>query len=113
VVLGALPPRARMRQEPGEIVELQGPLRSVLRALAKRGITSVLVEGGAHVHGEFLRRGLWDELRLFIAPRIAGADALSWAGFAGKRRMQDALQATLKDIHRIGPDVLMVLRPKQ
>ncbi|HEY2031828.1 MAG TPA: bifunctional diaminohydroxyphosphoribosylaminopyrimidine deaminase/5-amino-6-(5-phosphoribosylamino)uracil reductase RibD, partial [Myxococcales bacterium] len=70
VVLGALPRRARMRQEPGEIVELQGPLRSALRRLAKRGITSVLVEGGAQVHGEFLRRGLWDELRLFIAPRI-------------------------------------------
>jgi diaminohydroxyphosphoribosylaminopyrimidine deaminase/5-amino-6-(5-phosphoribosylamino)uracil reductase len=113
VVLGTLPRGARMRSEPGEIIELQGPLRRGLRKLAKRGITSVLVEGGARVHGDFLRQGLWDELRLFVAPRIAGADALSWAGFEGKRRMQDALNATLNDVQRIGPDVLLMLRPKR
>jgi len=112
VILGTLPERARMRREPGEILELQGPLRGALRKLAKRGITSVLVEGGARVHGEFLRQKLWDELRLFVAPRIAGADALSWAGFPGKRRMQDALNAKVNDVRRIGPDVLLVLRPK-
>src|SRR5207248_7648985 len=43
VVLGATPPRARMLRQPGETVAESGPLRAVLRRLARRGITSVLV----------------------------------------------------------------------
>jgi len=71
----------------------------------------VLVEGGASVHGAFLREKLWDELRLFIAPRIAGKDALSWAGLEGPAQMSMALQANLTELQRIGDDVLLRLRP--
>jgi diaminohydroxyphosphoribosylaminopyrimidine deaminase / 5-amino-6-(5-phosphoribosylamino)uracil reductase len=113
VVLGALPPRAKMLRERGETLALQGPLRSVLRRLAARGLTSVLVEGGARVHGAFVRDGLWDELRLFIAPRLAGSDALSWAAFKGPLRMRDALGAMLLDVRRIEDDVLLRLRRQQ
>jgi len=34
-------------------------------------------------HESFLSRKLWDELYLFIAPRVAGEGGLSWAGFEG------------------------------
>jgi diaminohydroxyphosphoribosylaminopyrimidine deaminase/5-amino-6-(5-phosphoribosylamino)uracil reductase len=111
IVLGKLPPRAKMLREPGETLQLQGPLRKVLKRIAARGLTSVLVEGGAAVHGAFLREKLWDELRLFISPRIAGADALSWAGLKGAAKMRDALQATLVEQQRVGEDVLLRLRP--
>ena len=110
-VLGKLPARARMRSEPGETFELEGTVKKALRQIAGRGYTSVLVEGGATVHGAFLRAKLWDELRLFVAPKIAGADALSWAGFAGPRKMRDALNARLLDVQRVGPDLLLTLRP--
>src|SRR5262249_20294922 len=72
VVLGDTPKDAKLLKEPGETVIARGPLREVLQDLAKRGLTSVLVEGGANVHGQFLAEGLWDELRLFIAPKIFG-----------------------------------------
>lgn len=50
-------------------------LREVLRELARRGIGSLLVEGGPSVHASFLREGLVDEARIFIAPKlISGAD---------------------------------------
>jgi diaminohydroxyphosphoribosylaminopyrimidine deaminase/5-amino-6-(5-phosphoribosylamino)uracil reductase len=113
IVLGSLSPRARMRREPGETLQLSGSLPKVLKQIAGRGLTSVLVEGGAQIHGAFLKEKLWDELRLFISPRIAGADALSWAGFKGPSKMRDALQATLVDQQRIGEDVLLRLRPEQ
>jgi diaminohydroxyphosphoribosylaminopyrimidine deaminase/5-amino-6-(5-phosphoribosylamino)uracil reductase len=106
VVLGAVPRRARMLREPGETVSLKGGLAGVLRELARLGITSVLVEGGAAVHGEFLRTGLWDELRLFIAPRLFGADALSWAGFRGA-----PIDVRLRAVALVGPDLLLTLRP--
>src|SRR5438128_1786214 len=84
VVLGRIPPRARLLREPGDTVSEQGPLAAILRRLAERGITTVLVEGGARVHGEFLDEGLWDELRLFVAPKVFGADAISWAERKGR-----------------------------
>lgn len=106
VVLGMPPRNARLLREPGETIVAKGPLREVLRDLAKRGLTSVLVEGGARVHGEFLRTGLWDELRLFVAPKIFGAGALSWAAFDVQREL------TLRNVARIGDDLLLTLRPR-
>ena len=105
VVLGEIPKRARILREPGETLIERGPVRGVLRRLAARGITSVLVEGGARVHGEFLRAGSWDELRLFVAPKIFGPDGLSWAGDASRYPL------SLRTVKRVGSDVLLVLRP--
>lgn len=50
------------RLDPGE----------VLRLLGVRGITSVLVEGGAAVHGAFLAARLVDRVNLFYAPIFIG-----------------------------------------
>ncbi len=47
-----------------------------LRALAERGLTRVLCEGGPHVLGEVIRAGLLDDLCLTISPQLAGGDAL-------------------------------------
>ena len=111
VVLGMPPPRARLLREPGETVISKGPLKRVLRDLAKRGLTSVLVEGGAAVHGAFLKAGLWDELRLFVAPKLAGEGALSWAGFPGVSSMDKALHARIASVAQVGPDLLVIARP--
>ena len=47
-------------------------LSELLCFLGQRDITSVLVEGGARVHGAFYRQNLVDELLLFYAPCIIG-----------------------------------------
>jgi diaminohydroxyphosphoribosylaminopyrimidine deaminase/5-amino-6-(5-phosphoribosylamino)uracil reductase len=107
VVLGTIPRRARMRRQPGETLAESGPLRAVLRRLARRGITSVLVEGGAAVHGEFLKTGLWDELRLFVAPKIFGKGALSWAGLSAPVE-----GLSIESVQRLGVDVLLIVRPR-
>ena len=107
VILGMPPPKARLLRQPGETIVAKGPIKSVLRDLARRGLTSVLVEGGANVHGQFLARDLWDELRLFIAPKVFGRQELSWAGLDERRDME------LRDVARIGDDVLLTLRAKK
>lgn len=109
IVLGGIPQRAQMLRQPGETWSERGPLRAVLRRLAGRGVTSVLVEGGARVHGEFLRARLWDELRLFVAPKVFGEGALSWAGYEGAPLANLALLS----VERVGPDLLLVLRPER
>ncbi|MBI2756652.1 MAG: bifunctional diaminohydroxyphosphoribosylaminopyrimidine deaminase/5-amino-6-(5-phosphoribosylamino)uracil reductase RibD [Chloroflexi bacterium] len=57
-------------------------LAVVLRALAERGVLQVLVEGGAFVHGSFLRSGYADGLALYVGNAVLGASgAPLFAGF--------------------------------
>jgi diaminohydroxyphosphoribosylaminopyrimidine deaminase/5-amino-6-(5-phosphoribosylamino)uracil reductase len=46
---------------------------AVLNDLASRGITRLLVEGGAGVHASFLNRGLADRLEVFRSPMLLGS----------------------------------------
>ena len=55
-------------------------LRSALRELARRGISSVLIEGGGRTLGEAFRRNLVDEVRFFIAPVIQGGNVPAVSG---------------------------------
>lgn len=45
-----------------------GNLREILGDLYKRGIQSLMVEGGARLLQHFIDEGLWDEARVEIAP---------------------------------------------
>ena len=51
-------------------------MRALLEALAQRGITRVLAEGGAGIAGALLRDGLVDHLAWFHAPGVMGGDGL-------------------------------------
>jgi diaminohydroxyphosphoribosylaminopyrimidine deaminase/5-amino-6-(5-phosphoribosylamino)uracil reductase len=50
-------------------------VRAALRDLAAQGVGTVLLEGGPTLHAAFLRAGLVDEARVFLAPKLlSGAD---------------------------------------
>jgi diaminohydroxyphosphoribosylaminopyrimidine deaminase/5-amino-6-(5-phosphoribosylamino)uracil reductase len=51
-------------------------LVAVLKVLAERGITRLMVEGGPTVAGSFVRADLVDEAALFRAPAPIGADGI-------------------------------------
>jgi diaminohydroxyphosphoribosylaminopyrimidine deaminase/5-amino-6-(5-phosphoribosylamino)uracil reductase len=48
-------------------------LDEVLSDLARLGVQSILVEGGARTIGSFLEAGLADRAALFVAKRLLGA----------------------------------------
>lgn len=48
------------------------PLKNILKALYEMNISSVLIEGGANVFSQFLKENLFDDIYLFIAPKIIG-----------------------------------------
>jgi diaminohydroxyphosphoribosylaminopyrimidine deaminase/5-amino-6-(5-phosphoribosylamino)uracil reductase len=50
---------------------------AALEALAARGITSVLCEGGAGIAASLLRNGLVDRIAWFHAPKVLGSDAVA------------------------------------
>lgn len=61
-------------------------LPQLLEALRARGITSILVEGGAGLAASFWREGLVDRLILVRAPVVFGGGALNaFAGFPALR----------------------------
>lgn len=49
------------------------PPRSIIAALVERGLTSFLIEGGAHTISSFLNAGAVDRLHVLVAPVILGS----------------------------------------
>jgi diaminohydroxyphosphoribosylaminopyrimidine deaminase/5-amino-6-(5-phosphoribosylamino)uracil reductase len=82
-------------------------LHDLLARLAARGVTSLLVEGGAEVHASFLKERLADRVVLFVAPRVVGGDGLSWSAALGAGRMADALRLLDVEVQRAGDDLVV------
>jgi diaminohydroxyphosphoribosylaminopyrimidine deaminase/5-amino-6-(5-phosphoribosylamino)uracil reductase len=81
----------------------------VLAALAGRGITRLLVEGGAGVAAALLRAHLVDRLHLFTAPLVLGAESLPSVGQLGLDRLADAPRWRRVEGRALGDDRLDVL----
>lgn len=56
----------------GETLVFDGDVQSVIEELGKRGFRSILVEAGPAMLGEFIRRGLYDSIRIEKSPVILG-----------------------------------------
>lgn len=88
-------------------------LAHLATGLAERGITSVLVEGGAAIHASFLTAGLCDELRLYLAPLAIGGQGKSWLGGQGIASLEDATDLRwVGEPTRLGDDMLLIARPR-
>ena len=86
-------------------------LQSVLAALARQGITRVLVEGGATLATALLGAGLVDRLYQFTAPLLIGADGYPATHSLAVARLADARRWRRVDGRIVGPDRLDVLEP--
>jgi diaminohydroxyphosphoribosylaminopyrimidine deaminase/5-amino-6-(5-phosphoribosylamino)uracil reductase len=71
-------------------------LKSVLRELGKRGVASVMLEGGARLAASALKEGAADRVIVFVSPKILGSDAHPAVAELGIRRLRDALK--LKEV---------------
>lgn len=70
VVLAGRKPLPRRRKAYPALVYRS--LSAMMRDLARRGVGTLLAEGGPRVHASLLRSGLVDEARVFIAPKLLG-----------------------------------------
>lgn len=76
---------------------------AVLQALYERKINSLLVEGGAKTIAQFTESNLWDEARVFIAPRTFG-DGVKAPAIPNVRSKSCAVgYSTLLQIHNPHP----------
>ncbi len=82
------------------------PLRTVLKQLAKRGVTSVLIEGGMRVLGEAFDRKLVDEVCFYLAPLISAGPVVALGG-KGAGSSAESLRIEDPRYTKIGTDVRM------
>jgi diaminohydroxyphosphoribosylaminopyrimidine deaminase/5-amino-6-(5-phosphoribosylamino)uracil reductase len=76
------------------------------KALGERGLTRVLIEGGATVAAAFLRAGLIDRLEWFRAAKLIGGDGVPATAPFGIDRLADAPGFTRTGLIDLGGDVL-------
>jgi diaminohydroxyphosphoribosylaminopyrimidine deaminase / 5-amino-6-(5-phosphoribosylamino)uracil reductase len=97
-----------IRSQSGEYARM---LQELLDELGKRRFTNAVVEGGSRLLGVFLQENLIDEVNLYLAPRIIGGKtALSPVGDPGFSQLADALQLTMIESRRLGPDLFVTAR---
>jgi diaminohydroxyphosphoribosylaminopyrimidine deaminase/5-amino-6-(5-phosphoribosylamino)uracil reductase len=70
-------------------------LASVLKDLGKRGITSVLIEGGGEVLGEALDKRLIDKVQIYLGPILTAGPVIA---FPGQGAAKTANSLRLRDI---------------
>jgi diaminohydroxyphosphoribosylaminopyrimidine deaminase/5-amino-6-(5-phosphoribosylamino)uracil reductase len=108
----AAPARARALVRAGaEVMVVPGTRRHVglgnlLRALAARGIVSVLIEGGGDLAAAALRARVVDRLLVVTAPLLIGGDGRPMLGSLEVGRLGAAPRMVDLRTTRLGPDLL-------
>lgn len=87
-------------------VEDTRDLKSIMAFLAKKGITRLLVEGGAKLHASFLRYGLFDEMLIYRAPSFLGENARNVSGDFNIKELSQRLDLELIEQNALGKDTL-------
>jgi diaminohydroxyphosphoribosylaminopyrimidine deaminase/5-amino-6-(5-phosphoribosylamino)uracil reductase len=86
-------------------------LERILRELAARRMTNVLVEGGGELLGSLVDRGLADEAHVFVAPILIGGHTAPCPLMGvGPAMMVDCPSARVMSVQTVGPDLCYNLR---
>jgi diaminohydroxyphosphoribosylaminopyrimidine deaminase/5-amino-6-(5-phosphoribosylamino)uracil reductase len=80
-------------------------LHAVLQLLAARGANEVWVEAGATLAGAFIGAGLYDELRVYLAPTLLGPDARALAGLPPLAALAERPRLRFTELRRVGDDL--------
>ncbi len=91
-----------------EDFDYAGLVRQLLRELAGRGMTNVLVEGGAALLGNLFDQNLIDEVYVFVSPKlIGGAGGVSPIAGLGREQVPQTKSLQRVSHQVVGDDVLI------
>lgn len=84
-------------------------LQTLMDELTRRKILSIYVEGGSTVHSSFIQEQLFNEIHLYMAPKLIGGEkSLSFYNFLGAEFVKDAVPIEFKQVERIGDDLKII-----
>jgi diaminohydroxyphosphoribosylaminopyrimidine deaminase / 5-amino-6-(5-phosphoribosylamino)uracil reductase len=104
---GQLPRQARVFSDKfaaRTLIYKRKSLPFVLKDLGKRGITSVLIEGGGEVLGEALDKRLIDKVQTYLGPILTGGPVLAFPG-EGAAKTANALRLRDIEYQQIGQTI--------
>lgn len=105
--------RSALQQKGIEILtvpSLQGrvSLPALLKQLGRRGVISLLVEGGSEVNAGMLKAGLVDHIRLYMAPLLLGGrNAKGVIGGESPARLKSAIKLRYVETRFVGSDLVV------
>ncbi|WP_370873612.1 bifunctional diaminohydroxyphosphoribosylaminopyrimidine deaminase/5-amino-6-(5-phosphoribosylamino)uracil reductase RibD [Alkalicoccobacillus murimartini] len=84
-------------------------LDHVLDELGRRQVQTLLVEGGAEVHGSFVKERCVNEVVQYLAPKLLGGRTASpVVGGEGIPRIHDALNFSIHSVTQLGEDLRII-----
>ncbi len=83
-------------------------LKNILKELAKIQVASVLVEGGGEIFTSFVKSSLFDDIILFLSPKILG-NGIPFINDTGISSIKRAYKLKLREAEKIGDDLLIEL----
>ena len=88
-------------------------LTELLRELAKRDMTNVLIEGGSRLLGSLNDLNQIDEVHVFLGPKLIGGSSLyNPIGGAGQDLIANSKQIAIELVRQLDEDVYIVGRTK-
>lgn len=103
-------PQTRLTDAGVEVVQVGAcdgriDLTEAMAVLVKRGVTSLMIEGGGEVAASFLRLDFIDEIEWFRAPILLGAEGKPAIGGLGLKALADAPEFWVWQTEYVLPDV--------
>jgi diaminohydroxyphosphoribosylaminopyrimidine deaminase / 5-amino-6-(5-phosphoribosylamino)uracil reductase len=87
-------------------------LESVLDDLGRRGVRSVIAEGGSLVHSDLIERRLWQKMILFVAPLLLGGRAAPpLFDSEAVREVSEGRRLRFDSVEQLGPDLVVTAYP--
>jgi diaminohydroxyphosphoribosylaminopyrimidine deaminase/5-amino-6-(5-phosphoribosylamino)uracil reductase len=85
-------------------------LRALLEYLAKLNLNDVLIESGSRLAGAFIEQDLVDELILYQAPKLMGAESKSLVNMTSIENLSQAKALNISDLRMIGTDIRIIAK---
>ncbi len=106
-------PNAQALRDQGVVVEeVAGEehcdLAQVMQRLAELEFNELWVESGAGLNGALLEAGLLDELVIYVAPHLLGADARGMFSIEPLASLEQRVWVAYEDVRRFGDDLRII-----
>ena len=80
-------------------------LKKAVSKLAKKNVASLYVEGGSAVFSEFVKYKLFDELNIFLSPKLLG-EGLSAINNIGISSIRKSMNLKVHNVEMVGTDLM-------
>ena len=96
----------------GKMAKSGFDLKHLMKLLAKKDLTSVLIEGGGEINNSALKAGIVDKIYIFISPiLIGGKQAPGLIGGLGVSKIVKALSLKNMKVTEMGEDLMVEAEP--